>query len=104
MGTKQKKDFDEKLSEILVNTYLGKRTLSSLVKSPGVAKRVVYYNNIEVKGDSINDPFKVIKKEHDYGLIFNSNIEFPALEIRHVSKSIFNYFGSLEIIERRERV
>jgi len=84
-----------------VNCPDRKRSLWDLASTEGVDKRVVYFNMVE-KLTHLLPPSPVsvvVRKEHDYGLIFNGGIE-----IRHVDSAFVNFFKDKELVEKRERV
>lgn len=92
---------EEEIRSTVFNTLNGKLNLAGHVAKVGIKNKVLYFNMVERKAPkkewSILKPTVVKKVIHDYGLIFNDNIE-----IRHVSKKIFDFYSN-EIIEKRER-
>jgi hypothetical protein len=86
---------------IFINTVDGRKNLLKLVQSVGIKNKVVYFNKLEKKAPkavrTMNNPTVIADVAHDFGFIFNDG-----LEIRHVSKPIFNY-STAEIVKKRER-
>jgi hypothetical protein len=104
MKKESKKDIkkvptEDEMKLILVNTLTGKMSLSDLCFKVGISKRVQYFNMVEKRSKSIEAPFRVVKVVHDLGFIFNDGFE-----IRHVNSKHFNFFPSIDVLERRERI
>lgn len=97
----RKKELIDQMSITYVNCPDRKRSIWDLASTEGVDKRVVYYNDVE-KLTHLLPPSPisvVVRKNHDYGLIFNGG-----LEIRHVESAHVNFFRDAELVEKRDRV
>lgn len=102
--TKEEKAFllKEDMKNTRINTLDGKVTLLYLCEEIGVKMRIKYFNMIKEqvkKADrTINNSFEVVKKVHDYGLVFNNGFE-----IRSVDKRVFCLYPNVETKEIKKR-